>query len=298
MGKIFDAIEKSTKTREHNNNVVVRDAKRSKTKTQEPNKKVVVQDEKRLKANNKIVQINNELPRKTSCKLDPLLVTYHEPGSLEAETFKVLKTNILFPKEGKTPRTILVTSTSPNEGKTFVSANLAISIALGVEEHVLLVDGDLRRSSIQERFGYKKAAGLSEYLTSKMPLQQFFLKTPIEKLSILGGGRMPLNPTELLSSKKMSDLILEIKNRYNDRYIIIDSPPPAAAAETIALSKQVDGVLLVVKERGEQRKLVKETIEMIQRDKILGIVVNWSQRKLHKYYGYNKPSAAGGGRQC
>jgi len=110
----------------------------------------------------------------------------------------------------------------------------------------------------------------------------------MEKLTVLPGGQTPHNPAELLSSKKMSELLVEVKERYEDRYIIIDSPPPQLTAETSAIARQVDGVILVIKYGSTPKDLVSDLVEIIGRGKILGCVLNWYDLKSSSYYGYGK----------
>ena len=110
----------------------------------------------------------------------------------------------------------------------------------------------------------------------------------MEKLTVLPGGRAPHNPAELLSSKKMSELLVEVKERYADRYIIIDSPPPQLTAETAAIARQVDGVIVVIKYGSTPKDLVADLVEIIGKEKILGCVLNWFDLKTSSYYGYGK----------
>ena len=119
------------------------------------------------------------------------------------------------------------------------------------------------------------------------------LKTKVKKLSILPGGKLPQNPAELLSSRQMSKLLKELKDRYSDRYIVIDTPPPIITAETSALSRQVDGILLVVTYGSTPRKMVMDLIENLGKEKILGVVFNKFDMKLSRYYGYGKYSKYG-----
>ena len=179
-----------------------------------------------------------------------------------------------------------MTSAAPGEGKSFVSSNLAVSIARNINEHVLLIDCDLRKPCIHQRFGYGHAQGLSEYLNHKVGLPDIILKTGIEKLSILPGGSIPDNPSELLSSDNMAKLLVEVKERYDDRIIILDSPPPRLTAETNVIARQVDGILLVVKCGATNRELVSGITEKLGKDKILGVVFNWFDAKFSSYYGY------------
>ncbi len=210
-------------------------------------------------------------------RMDGNLVMLLKPQSFEAEQFRILRTNLLFPASGEAPRSIMVTSAVPGEGKSFISANLAISIAQNVDnKYALLIDGDMHMPCIHRRFGFGDAPGLSEHLSADIPLSSLLLRTTVKRLSIMPGGKPPYNPSELLSSEKMSALLKEVQSRYNDRYTVIDSPPPKLTAETSVIARQVDGVLLVVKYGSTARKEVAELIDIIGKDKILGIITNWA----------------------
>jgi exopolysaccharide/PEP-CTERM locus tyrosine autokinase len=241
-----------------------------------------------------IIQIKESINIKKSTlppgkKLAPTLVTVNNPHSFEAEQFRVLKTSLLFSSEERAPKTIMVTSAVPDEGKSFVASNLAVAFSQGVDEHVLLMDCDLRLPMVHRIFGFEdNLSGLSEVLSGEKDLKDVFVKTDINKLTLMTGGRLPSNPTELLSSGRMKNLLNEVKSRYQDRYIIIDSPPPLLASETIAISRQVDGIIIVVKHEGTPRNQVKEMVELFDREKIIGIVVNRYDVRLSRYYGYGK----------
>jgi len=222
--------------------------------------------------------------------LDKNLVSLLNPQSFEAEQFKILRTNLLFPASGQSPRSIMVTSAMPGEGKSFVAANLAVSVALHVNRSVLLIDCDLRRPSIHRQFGFGETPGLSDYLARGIELPSLLLKTGVDHLTILPAGRPPSNPSELLSSERMSDLIKEVSARYRDRLIIIDSPPPKLAAESGALARQVDGILVVIKYASTPRKVVTGLIDKLDPNKVLGAIVNnfemMSPYYARKYYGH------------
>ena len=221
-------------------------------------------------------------------RLDSNLIVYNNPSSYEAEQFRILRSMLLFPSSGTPPRTIMVTSCLPGEGKSFVASNLAVSLAQNINEHVLLIDSDIRLPCLHTRFGFGAVEGLSEYLSKKVPLSSLLLKTALPKLSLLPAGTPPHNPSELLSSKAMSDLIQEVRTRYGDRYIIIDTPPPSFTAEAVVLAQQVDGVILVINSESTSRKIVEKLIEPIGKEKILGIVMNRYDMRGSKYYGYGK----------
>jgi len=215
------------------------------------------------------------------------LVVHSAPESIDAENFKVLRAQILFPKDGKTPRTIMVTSAFPGEGKTFVAANLAASIALGINEYVLLVDCDFRRPSTHNMFGCSNNEGLHEYLTKKKDLPDLLIRTRMEKLSLLTAGRPPSNPSELLSSTEMKEFLEEVRGRYQDRYIVIDATPSQVTAEVSVLSQYVDGIVLVVMARKSPKETIRRSVENLGKKKILGIVFNGyseSYKSYRKYY--------------
>ncbi|MBC8441404.1 MAG: polysaccharide biosynthesis tyrosine autokinase [Deltaproteobacteria bacterium] len=220
--------------------------------------------------------------------IDPVLVTGLDPQSIEAEQFRLLKNNILFPEKGTPPKSIMITSFSPSEGKSFVAANLAISIAQNIDEYVLLLDCDLRSPSIQPMFGLESNPGLSEYLSKGKPLSSLLVKTFLDKLTILPAGEIPVNPSELLSSDRMKKLIREIKLRYSDRYIIFDTPPPHLTSETNAIARQVDGIVIVIKQGQTRKKDILDLIDIYGKEKILGVVYNFARKRTGYGYGYGK----------
>jgi len=225
------------------------------------------------------------LPPSHNEKMDQNLVSLFNPQSFEAEQFKILRSNLLFPVSGKPPRSLMVTSPMPGEGKSFVAANLAISVALNINRHVMLMDCDLRRPTIHTQFGFSDVPGLSDYLANGVSLSDLLIRTTIDKLTILPGGRPPDNPSELLSSERMSELLAEATERYPDRLIILDSPPPTLTAETSVLARWVDGVVIVIKHGETPREGVSEVIDKMGRTKIIGAIMNNFEVYSSRYYG-------------
>lgn len=267
MGKIFDALEK------HKKDITVKAERLHQT---EPEQVVSKKDEPAVTKKPFVSRGHNHK-----------LVVLSAPETVDAENFKVLRGQVLFAKDRERPRTILVTSAFPGEGKSFVAANLGASIALGIDEHVLLVDCDMRRPSIHNMFGYGRGDGLYEYLIGEKALPDLFIKTKIKKLSLLPAGRSSQNPTELLGSKLMENFLEEVKGRYDDRFIIIDATPSQLTAETNVLAKHVDGVILVVMARKAPRQAIQRTVEDLGREKILGVVFNGyaeAHRNFLRYY--------------
>ena len=284
MGKFYKAIEKTEKSR----------------------KKITASPDKRLDRsaiyNDDILRNKNKgdsstefaadarIQNFTNNKIDNKLIAAGDPTSFEAEQIRILKTNIFNPGSGEIPRTILVTSAVPYEGKSFIAANLAICLAQSIDRHAILIDCDLRMPSIHRLFGYERVPGLSDCLNNGHCISELLLKTTTEKLCILPGGNKGNNTSELLSSKGMAKLLCEIKERYSDRFVIIDSPPPSLASETKVIAQHVDGVILVVKLGSTRRELVAEIVESIGREKIIGIVVNWFDMRSLLSFLYGKYS--------
>ena len=215
------------------------------------------------------------------------LPTIYEPHSVATEQYRILRSRIIGFCEQRNVRTLLVTSSIPGEGKSTVASNLAVAIANGINDHALLIDSDLRKPTIHNSFSLKNNLGLSNYLTTSLPLTQTLHKSTIGKLTILPAGTSVHNPSELLSSKKMIELIREIKNRYDDRYIIFDSTPIQQTPEPVALSKHIDGIIFVVRSGVTNRDLVKRSVASLDKNKIIGIVFNMVKDYIKtNYYNY------------
>jgi protein-tyrosine kinase len=209
-----------------------------------------------------------------------------------AESIRMLRSKIFYPESGTPPRSILVTSAIPGEGKSFLCANLGVSIAQGIEKQALLVECDLRRPCLSKMLGLSNSRGLVDYLQSGTPIEQLIQQTSMPKLSILSSGKPPKNPAELLDTKKMTSLIEELENQNPDRLIIFDSPPMQAASETDVLAKKVDKIILVIRWGFARREHAKQLVEMLGRDKVIGVVFNaFEMSRLESklqgyYYGY------------
>lgn len=273
MGKIFSALKKAEKK-------------------VTPEQEAVPGDETAVAcddADSQVAEKSEEIDQSYASRTNPALVTAAKPHSPASEQFRLLKNNILFPEKGNPPKTIMVTSASPHEGKSFVAANLAVSIAQSIDEYVLLMDCDLRAPTIHTFFGYgSKDQGLSDYLENTAPLSTVLKKAPINKLTILTAGQIPSNPSELLSSDQMRRLLHEVKLRYNDRYIIIDTPPPYITSETNAIARFVDGIILVIRQGKTRIKEVSDILDIYGSEKILGVVTNFSRKTIGYGYGYRK----------
>jgi len=176
-------------------------------------------------------------------EIESRLVTHFDPKSPISEAYRTLRTNLQFTKIADSLKTILVTSSGPKEGKSTTVANLAITLAqLGSK--VLLVDTDLRRPVIHSIFGMEKDNGLTNYMMDSVPYNQVVKKSFLENLNIITCGVLPPNPSELLGSFKMEELITKLKSNYD--IILFDSPPVIAVTDAAVLSTKVDSTFLVI----------------------------------------------------
>lgn len=233
-----------------------------------------------------------ELPGGDQLILDEMLVAVHGASSGIVEDLRVIRTKIVHPADGAPlPKTILITSSVPGEGKTFLAANLGITMAQSLEHHVLIVEADIRRPSVAKLLGLSNERGLVNYLQGEAELGALLQKTAFEKLSVLPSGPVPINPAELLDSTRMEAMLAELAQRYSDRLVIIDSPPLNVASETAVLAKFADQVLFVVRSGLAGRGHVKKAVESIDRQKIIGIIFNavpksGVREKYRDYYSY------------
>lgn len=206
---------------------------------------------------------------------NPLLVSVGGDPSPIAEEYRKLKSIIVsLTKQNGFYNTIMVTSSIGGEGKSITSLNLALSLAQEHDHTVLLVDADLRKPSLHSYLGLEPKVGLADCLMGHIDVSETLIKTGLGQLTLFPAGKQINNPVELFSSQKMRNLLDELKNRYRDRYIIIDSPPTLPFAETRLISKSVDGIIFVVKEGGPSLQNIKEALETFRESDVLGIVYN------------------------
>lgn len=210
------------------------------------------------------------------------LVAINGAQPVIAEAFRSLRTSILFSAPSHCPRTILLTSSLPMEGKTFTAANLAAVMAQTHPE-VLLVDADLRRPSLHRFFGVAKEPGLSNFLVGEID-ELPIIGTPAPHLSVVPGGRVPPNPSELIHSARMQEFLTRALARFG--CIIIDSPPLVSFTDAAILATLTEGVLLVVKAQTVPRKVAQESKNKLLdvRARLLGVILNEVSVKPHGYY--------------
>lgn len=216
------------------------------------------------------------------------IVSYNNPKSPISEAYRNIRTNIEFSNLDEDLKTIVVTSSKQNEGKSTVIANLAASFANLDNKKVLIIDGDLRNPTVHRMFGVSNVFGLTDILTGGKEFIECIHKSKIDGLHVITGGKIPPNPSEMLASKKMRNFINDI-NKYYD-YIFIDAPPIGIVTDAGIISSFCDGTILVVGSKEsdiEAVKISKDRLDKINAN-ILGVVLNKyeAEGSAYGYYSY------------
>ena len=217
-----------------------------------------------------------------------LLTTINDPGSFVSEQYRKLKSGLVrIANEGAFHNLIMVTSAIAGEGKSLTAVNLALSMAKGYNLTVLLIDADFRRPNIDKLLGFEASFGLADCLLEGAAVSDAIVKTDIEKLSVIPAGRVVENPLELFTSKRMQTFMKEIKHRYHDRYVILDTPPLLPFAETRCLAALVDGIVFVIHEGTTPQESILEANELLKGCRMLGVVLNDSTSISREHDHYN-----------
>jgi polysaccharide biosynthesis transport protein len=230
---------------------------------------------------NVVGQIPKEKVKGTMALLQP-----DDPRHVFAESYRNIRSSILFmPYDGPRPKTILVTSAVPNEGKSTVSANLAIALALS-GARTLLIDGDLRRGGLREQFDSNARLGFSEVLQQEVPWQEVVMPTVYPTLFLLTRGKALPQPSEHLLRDSTDQFLKEIYHQYD--YTIIDSSPVLAADDTTSLAPKIDATLLVVRLSYTSARLTKKALELLysRQVNVPGAILNYVDTSLPEYYYY------------
>jgi capsular exopolysaccharide synthesis family protein len=220
---------------------------------------------------------------KAKLAFDSRLVCMNDQGSVAAEQFRVLGLKLRQLRERRKLKRIVVTGTAPQEGKSLVAANLALNQARSKVLKTVLVDGDLRRPALAERFGLERSLpGLSECLAGERQLLDSVCKIADSGLWFLPAGRPPENPLELMQAGRLTELLNQLGTFFD--WIIIDTPPVTPVADTSLWMMQADGVLMVIREGVTEKRVVEKAIKSFEKSTLLGVVVNSCTSTEHKDY--------------
>lgn len=216
------------------------------------------------------------------------LVAFSKPKSTIAEQYRTIRTNIDFSHADNDLKTIMITSSGPNEGKSTTAANLGVVMAQQGKS-VLLIDGDMRKPTMHYTFRLRNTQGLTTLLTKRTTFEETVQKTEVENLSVLTSGPIPPNPAELLSSVTMASFIKHALTLFD--VVIVDTPPVLAVTDAQILANLCDGTVLVIRSGvTEKDAAIKAKVLLSKaKAKMLGVVLNGkpvSKSDSHYYYYY------------
>jgi capsular exopolysaccharide synthesis family protein len=214
------------------------------------------------------------------------------------EAYRALRTSLVFTSGGESTRIITVTSAQPLEGKTTTACNLAMVLSFG-GSRVLLIDADMRRPGVHKTLKMNNTVGLSHLLVGQARVREAIQRTADSNFCVMTAGRTPPNPSELLSSERMKQLIANLKQGPFD-WVVIDTPPVLAVTDAVILTPLVDGVTFVLGAEMTRRRLAERAVQMLlaSRPRVIGGVlnrVNFDRNKYYysRYYGYQYKSYYG-----
>ncbi|OPX90538.1 MAG: Tyrosine-protein kinase YwqD [Pelotomaculum sp. PtaB.Bin104] len=219
-------------------------------------------------------------------KVERKLYTQIHPMSAIAESFRTLRTNIAYSSTDQPCRVILITSPGPGEGKTTIASNLGVVMAQA-GSRVMILDCDFRRPVMHHVFGLDQQTGLTNLLAQDLEVGEVVQSTEVEGLSVITCGPIPPNPSEMLGSQKMKDLLEKLSGQYD--VVLLDSPPVVAVTDASVLASQVDGVILVFKTGKSRIDIASDAIAQLEKAnaRILGVILNKVKTHGGRYYRYN-----------
>ncbi|MFH2125750.1 MAG: hypothetical protein ABIK12_04490 [Pseudomonadota bacterium] len=202
------------------------------------------------------------------------LVSRYQPGSPEAKRIDMLRSQLLYPFHGEPPHTIMITSAAPREGRSLLTANLALSFARGLQQYVMVMDCHLTEPSQHRLLKVDRTPGLTDFLLWDAPVPDIIHWTDVDRLSVIPAGSPSNRSAEILATDKMAGLVQELRSRYKDRYVILDTPPVQAFDDPAVLARMVEAIVVVVLGGVTDRELVLRSIRTMPEEKILGLVLN------------------------
>jgi capsular exopolysaccharide synthesis family protein len=218
----------------------------------------------------------------TRISADSRLVALAKEESLGAEKFRFLAVRLRQLRQSRVLKKILITSTIPGEGKSTVAANLACTLARRKQQRTLLLEGDLRRPSVADKFGLGRLDGLAEWLASDQQEITNLYRLSGSDLWLMPAGSPPANPLELLQSARLSLLMEHLMGLFD--WIVVDSPPLLPLADTTVWARLIDGALLVAREGKTEKNQLQRGLELLKKTELLGVVLNGVAHPDHENY--------------
>ena len=231
-----------------------------------------------------ITYLNTPVIKLDNVHLEKNRIVAHTKSDVNSYSFDSLRTQILQKMEENNWRTIAVVSPTPQSGKTLVSINLAISIAHQPQKTVILVDFDLRRPKVATYLGIHTEKSMNDYLQDKALLKDIMINPGIDRLVVVPTMKPVSKSAEILSSRKVTNLITELRDRYDSRIVIFDCPPVLNSDDAMVLLPQVDCILLVIANGMSTQSEIEETLHHLPKNNLLGVVLNKAEMESKAYY--------------
>jgi receptor protein-tyrosine kinase len=267
MGRIFDALQR---TNEESSGAVVSD--------------FGVQPDVLDSVDSDTTDLDHARPLTVATTPEQRLVVLDEQRSLGAEKIRILAARLRQLQDQRLIKTLLVTSTVKDEGKTVLSTNVAVSLAR-TKQRVLLIDGDCHQANAARLLGANGSPGLTDWWRSEGAIQSYLMRVNGLPLWFLPAGRTVEQPLEMLQSARLSDQVKQMSSWFD--WVIIDSPPSAPLADAAVWGNIVDGIVLVTREGKTPKRLLRKVLDTIDKKKLLGIVLNdCSDPDQHYYMHY------------
>ena len=216
----------------------------------------------------------------------PSVVTLTKPSSVIAEQFRTIRTNIQFSMVDKNLKTLVITSAGLGAGKSTISANLAVTFAMQGKK-VLIVDADMRKPTVHKTFRLPNRDGLTTLLTERdIEIKDIAHRLDTEGLYVITSGAIPPNPSELLASNRMNQLMAKFEEVFD--LIIFDMPPVIAVTDAQVMASKADGTIFVINKDGADKEMVTKSKELLEKVKanVIGVVFNRVELKGDNYYYY------------
>ncbi|MFW6323825.1 MAG: polysaccharide biosynthesis tyrosine autokinase [Desulfovibrionales bacterium] len=226
----------------------------------------------------KVVYTRTQVVPRRDDHLEKNRIMSHLDDLSVVDHYNLLRTQILQRTRESGRNSIMITSVNPGEGKTVTAINLAISISREIRQTALLVDMNLRNPKVSEYMNLEKGRGVANYLMGEEAVSDLLVNPDLAKMVVFPSGKPITGSTEILGSPRMAQLVRELKNRYEDRYVIYDCPHILNMPDSLVFSSYVDGVVLVVEAGKTSLDDVHRAVQLLDKDKVIGIVMNKARK--------------------
>jgi capsular exopolysaccharide synthesis family protein len=228
------------------------------------------------------IELDGCAPFKILSAAQSRLISLTDERSIGAEKLRVLATRLRHLRNKKDFSTVLITSSTKGEGKSLITANLALTFSKQVRHQTLVIDCDFRCPTLHRMFGVDASPGIGDWWMEDLPLNRVIRKHPELPLWFMAAGHVPDQPLEILQSQRFAELITKVGGLF--RWVVIDSPPLTPMADSSVLGHLAEGIVLVVREGVTSARALSSAMDSLDRKKLLGVVVNQSTKAERRYY--------------